>query len=216
MFAEMLAQDPLDEKRTRRFGELLQEESLRLSRLIENLLDFSRLHRDDAPPARQPVEMGALLRKAADGFSYRAKDAGVAFQAEGVQDLELTLSTNAGAIERILFNLLDNAIKYKRGERPAVRLEASRDLYRFRIAVSDNGIGIPARDTERVFEEFYRVRYEDYAVPGTGLGLSIARRLARQLGGDIALSSREKAGSTFTLWLPIRDDRVKERKGKAA
>ena len=69
------------------------------------------------------------------------------------------------------------------------------------VSVVDNGIGIPRRDCERVFEEFYRVRYDDYEFQGSGLGLSIARRLARKLGGDIAVESRVGEGSTFTLVL---------------
>ncbi|MBI4586298.1 MAG: HAMP domain-containing histidine kinase [Planctomycetes bacterium] len=205
MFSEMLAKDPLDEQRVRRFGELLLSESLRLSRLIENLLDFSRLHREDIALPREPVDFGALLRKAAEGFSYRAREKGADFQAGGCDQLEITLNTNAGAIERILSNLLDNALKYNQSEKPVIRLSAGQDGSRVRIDVADNGIGIPYRDQERVFEEFYRVRYDDYAVQGTGLGLAIARRLARQLGGDIQLQSREKEGSKFTLILPMKD-----------
>jgi len=201
MFSEMLAEDPLDEARTRRFGTLLRAESRRLSGLIENLLDFSRLTRKDVPLALEPVDLGALVDRVAEGFSLRAKEKGIEFAvAKGTLP---AIRANAAAVERILVNLLDNAFKYRRSQGPAIRIAAEASGREARVAVADNGIGIPARDRERVFEEFYRVRYDDYGVQGTGLGLAIARRLARKMGGDVTLVSRVGAGSTFTLVLPL-------------
>lgn len=98
--------------------------------------------------------------------------------------------------------MLDNALKYRRRESPRIALSLEQAGERVRIAVADNGPGIPRADRERVFEVFYRVRYDDYEVKGSGLGLAIARRLARNLGGDVLLESREGEGSTSTLELP--------------
>jgi signal transduction histidine kinase len=204
MFSEMLAEDPLDEARTRRFGQLLRSESLRLSVLIESLLDFSRLRKKDESVHPEPVDLEALLERVGEGFSFRAREAGVRFTVEN--GASLRFHSNAAAVERILQNLLDNALKYRRREGPWVALKAERSDDRLLLSVSDNGIGIPRRERERVFEEFYRVRYDDYAVQGSGLGLAIARRLARKLGGEVTLESREGAGSTFTLSLPCGED----------
>jgi len=99
--------------------------------------------------------------------------------------------------------LLDNALKYRREEGPEIRLSLAREQGWAAISVEDNGRGIPRGDLERVFQEFYRVRYDDYAVKGSGLGLSISRRLAHKLGGDVTLAGREGQGSTFTLRLPL-------------
>ena len=225
MFSEMLAEDPLDEGRTRRFGELLCSESLRLSQLVENLLDFSRLGRREVELMMEPVDLKALLRQVAEGFAYRAREKGVDFTLEGFESREKTdkrpeliLQTNAAAVERILLNLLDNALKYRRPEKASIRLETREEDGRVRVSVADNGVGIPPQDRERVFEEFYRVRYDDYAAQGSGLGLSIARRLARKLGGDITLESRVGKGSTFTLELaklPVDEPPVAKDPGEA-
>jgi signal transduction histidine kinase len=226
MFSEMLAEDPLDEGRTRRFGELLCSESLRLSQLVENLLDFSRLGRREVELMMEPVDLKALLRQVAEGFAYRAREKGVDFTLGGFESREKTdkrpeliLQTNAAAVERILLNLLDNALKYRRPEKASIRLETREADGRVRVSVADNGVGIPPKDRERVFEEFYRVRYDDYAVQGSGLGLSIARRLARKLGGDITLESRVGEGSTFTLELaklPVDEPPIAKDPGEAA
>jgi signal transduction histidine kinase len=171
-----------------------------LSQIIENLLDFSRLKRKEEALPLEPVDLEALLRQVAEGFSHRTGEGAIDFQVERVDPV--VLKTNAAAVERILANLLDNALKYGDGERPWIRLRGETGGGEVRISVSDNGVGIPRRDRERVFEEFYRVRYDDYAVQGSGLGLSIARRLARLLGGDLRFESIEGSGSTFVLVLP--------------
>ncbi len=204
MFSEMLAEAPHDADRTRRFGELLQVESLRLSGLIQNVLDFSRPAGSRKPRAREPVDVDAFLKGLGEGFSLLARQSGVEFTLETAGCG--SLRTDARALERILLNLLDNALKYRSPEKgPAkswIRLKAVVDGTRVKISVADNGIGIARADQERIFEEFYRARFEDYAVPGAGLGLSIARRLARELGGEITLESKLGEGSTFTLVLP--------------
>jgi signal transduction histidine kinase len=218
MFSEMLAEDPLDDGRTRRFGKLLFVESLRLSRILENVLDFSRLGRRDEFVTLEPVDIGALLERIAWGFSMRATEKYVSFRADGL-DLEddrgetLMIESNDQAVERIVVNLLDNALKYRGKNDPSIRLAASVDEGKLRVEVADNGVGIPKRDRDRIFEELYRVRYQDYGVKGAGLGLSISRRLARKLNGDLTLeSSDEGVGSVFGLTLPLgsREERQKE------
>jgi len=200
MFSEMLAEAPHDSDRTRRFGELLQTESLRLSGLIQNVLDFSRPAGSRKSRAHEVVDLEAFLKGIGDGFSVLARQSGVEFTLETAGCG--SLRTDARALERILLNLLDNALKYRGKEKPWIHLKAEDYGTRVRISVADNGIGVARADQERVFEEFYRARFEDYAVPGAGLGLAIARKLARELGGEITLESKLGDGSTFTLVLP--------------
>ncbi len=202
MFAEMLARDPLDEARTRRFGRILRGESLRLSQLVENVLDFSRLDRAEQEMDQEPVDMAAVLRRVAEAFAFRAEDRGVDFQVE-IPEGDLEAFTHAPSVERIVLNLLDNALKYGRSEGAEIRLRAETAAGRLRVLVLDNGPGIPAGERERVFEPFYRVRYDDPSVRGSGLGLSIARRLACALDGDLVLEGREGKGATFILELPV-------------
>ncbi len=141
----------------------------------------------------------------ADSFAFRAGEDGVEFAAEGLGREDAVILTDSAAVERIVANFLDNAFKYRRAEGARVRLKLSGDRGSVSISVEDNGPGIPKRDRERIFEEFYRVRYEDYAIKGSGLGLSIAKRLAAKLGGEIQLESREGEGSRFTLVLPRKE-----------
>lgn len=216
MFSELLAEDGADAERTRRFGRLLTAESSRLSQLVENLLDSSRLGRNDSALPIEPVDIAALLRRIAEAFELRAREKRIAFQVEGCEAASFQagttlIDTNAAAVERIALNLLDNALKYRRKDAPEIRLALSTAGDAVRITVADNGIGIARRDRERVFDEFYRVRYNDYTVKGSGLGLSIARRLARKLGGDLTLESEENVGSTFVLSLPLQIEQLDAR-----
>jgi two-component system sensor histidine kinase SenX3 len=103
-------------------------------------------------------------------------------------------------------NLIDNAVKYSnRGG--TVRVFAAADDRSVDISVADQGVGIPARDIDRIFERFYRVdRARSRETGGTGLGLAIVRHIATNHGGDVAVRSREGEGSTFTLRIPIQEN----------
>src|SRR5262249_51227391 len=111
--------------------------------------------------------------------------------------------TDRDKLKQILLNLVSNAVKYTDEGTIDVRAEAADG--RLRVEVSDTGVGIPAEELGRIFDEFHRA---DGAIsagrPGTGLGLTISRRLARTLGGDVTVESTPGVGSTFTLDLPLR------------
>jgi len=202
MFAEMLARDPLDASQTKRFGRLMLGESRRLTRLIENILDFSVLDRTGNEMEREPTDVAAVLRAVGEAFAYQAGKKNVDFEMNIPAD-GLDAFTHAPGVERITWNLLDNALKYRRPEGAVIRLRCAAASRRLRILIEDNGPGIPPGEQEQVFEPLYRVRYDDPAVRGSGLGLAISRRLARALGGDVLLESRVGKGSTFTLELPL-------------
>ena len=216
LFSEMLSENHLGPDKVKRFGRLLQGEALRLSQLVENLLDFSRLGRKDVELDLEPVDAASVLQRVAEGFAYRAREKGVEFKAEIPPPADrsgrggLLLFSNGHAIERITLNLLDNALKYGKAERAEIRLKATMNEEKLEISVTDNGPGISGGELERIFEEFYRLRYEDYSVRGTGLGLALSRRLARKLGGDIRVESDVGRGSTFSLVIPAKQ-RTEER-----
>ena len=101
-----------------------------------------------------------------------------------------------------LFNLIDNAVKYS-SPGAVVRISAATTVGRIELAVTDEGVGIPRRDLDRVFERFYRVdRARSRGTGGTGLGLAIVRHIASNHGGEVTVESTEGVGSTFTIWLP--------------
>ncbi len=204
LFSEMLATDDVAPADARRFGELMATECRRLGTLVEDVLGVARHDRTVAPAPRESVDVGALSERIAEGFRVLAERDGVRFDADPVPPMHVT--TNAACVERIVRNLLDNALKYRaaRDARITLRVVPSPDA--IEIAVEDNGPGIPSREQRRIFEPFYRVRYDDYAVRGTGLGLSISRALGDAIGATLSVESRPDHGSRFVLRLPRTED----------
>ncbi|HEY2929827.1 sensor histidine kinase [Piscinibacter sp.] len=179
------------------YVELIESDSGRLIRVVNELLEWSRLqsghiqlHR--ASVAVQPLvdEVFMLLRPAAERKSVTLEYADGAASIEG----------DADKLKQILINLVDNAIKFS-PEGASVRLHAEPGAGGLRILVEDCGVGVAPEDVPHVFERFFRGRSAD-GTPGSGLGLAIARNLARLHGGDITLQSAPQRGSIFTLSVP--------------
>lgn len=191
-----------DAEATRRFVALLGREAERMSRLVTDLLDLSRLESDAGPLER--VRLDVVAADEYDKLVGRARDAGLCVQlmrrdAAAVMGRERDLAL-------LVHNLLGNAIRYT----PAggdVRLAVKRVRSRVVIRVEDTGIGIPPADLDRVFERFYRVdAARDRETGGTGLGLAIVRHVAESHGGEVAVRSELGRGSTFTVWIPTVDE----------
>jgi signal transduction histidine kinase len=219
MFSELLGKPGLEPAEARGFARHLRRETARLGQLLENLLDLSHPERGESRLPAEPIDVAALLEEVGESFALRAREAGVEFRiecagGEGAEGEGLVLVTNGPALERIVLNLLDNALKYRRAKDSRVILRLAASAGSASVSVEDNGPGVPARDRERIFEDFYRGRFEDFGVKGAGLGLSIARKLARQLGGDVRLIACSENGSTFLLTLPHR--RASPAAGEAA
>ena len=199
VLAETLV-DEEDPQVVRRLAQHIMSEAERAGRLIGDLLDLSRIEAG-----------GVLVETAVDILTVvaTATERVVALAAQ--RDVEVHVTTPDEAIvvrgdERQLVsavvNLLDNAVKYSEPG-SVVELEAGGDRRWAVLTVRDQGIGIPAKDLERIFERFYRVdRARSRETGGTGLGLSIVRHVATNHGGTVEVTSREGEGSTFTLRLP--------------
>jgi len=215
IFSEMLAEDDLDETKVRQFGRLLTAESRRLTQRIEDLLDYAQEGRATRPLATEELDIVSLLRPLAETFQYRAKDHRVDFRSDlrsGGGELR-PIRTNANAIERIVLNLLDNALKYRSKETPWIALKLKTTPRALQVLVKDNGIGISPKDQAHIFDEFYRADFEEYGVQGTGLGLSIARALAERVEARLLVDSRPGVGSTFVLEIPFEIGRQSESRG---
>jgi signal transduction histidine kinase len=191
-----LADDPAS---VPRFAEQLEREALRLSRIIGDLLDLSRLEGGGAD--QQVVDVGRVVRDEALPYVERAAAAGLHLEVEANGALPVRGSPrDLGLMVR---NLVENAIQYTRPG-GVVRVRASRDGPTAVVQVSDTGVGIPSRDQGRVFERFYRVdRARSRETGGTGLGLSIVRHVAENHDGQVLLESELGRGSTFTVRLPL-------------
>ena len=186
-----------DTEAAHRFVAHLIRDSERLSRIVRDLLDLSRLESERASFA--PVRLDAIAREELDRMSERVRDAALSIE---VDSTPVTVSGSDQDLALLVSNLLDNAVRYTRpGGR--VKVEISARNGDAKLSVSDTGIGIPARDLPRVFERFYRVdRARSRDTGGTGLGLAIVKHVAEQHGGSVEVVSELGRGSTFVVTLP--------------
>jgi two-component system, OmpR family, phosphate regulon sensor histidine kinase PhoR len=183
-----------------RFVRQLEREAVRLSRIVSDLLDLSRLESEGGE--RTEVNVAGLVAEEVERRGDRAKEAGVSldFSANGDDPVVMGSVPDLGLLVR---NLLDNAIQYT-ADGGAVEVSVDRQNGQAVVAVRDTGIGIPSRDQARIFERFYRVdRARSRETGGTGLGLSIVKHVAENHGGSVTVESELGRGSTFTVRLPI-------------
>src|SRR5262245_7133675 len=203
MFAETLEMNRVGDEATRReYYAVITRESERLTRLIDNVLDFSRIEdgrqRYDIRPG--PVE--PVIQEVIEAFRHALVQQGFAVDVEVESDLP-DVPIDAESIKQALANLVDNAIKYS-GEGRRLRVSARRVGDEVRVEVADDGIGIPPGETERIFEKFYRIgRSETQGRRGSGVGLALVKHIAEAHGGRVTVESRVGQGSRFTLHLPI-------------
>jgi two-component system, OmpR family, phosphate regulon sensor histidine kinase PhoR len=202
-YAETLRDGALQEEETaRRFTERLLWQCRRLQALLDDLLTLSRLEgAGQAVAEREPVDLSALAQRAVETLAAAAREKRVRL---AIDEQPLPrIPGDADGLERLLVNLLDNAIKYNRpGGEVLLRLApAGGEVV---IAVSDTGIGIPPEALGRIFERFYRVdKGRAREEGGTGLGLAIVKHLAQSHGGHVEVESRMGRGTTFRVFLPF-------------
>jgi two-component system, OmpR family, sensor histidine kinase SenX3 len=185
-----------------RLAERMMNEAFRVGRTIDDLLELTRIEAEEAP-SREPVPVHLVVAEAVERIRPAAEQHGIDIRVAEPRR-SLTFIGDRRQLVSAIFNLLDNAVKYSdRGSTVEVRVAIASDGSRLAVDVQDHGIGIPARDLERIFERFYRVdRARSRETGGTGLGLAIVRHVASNHEGDVRVASREGEGTTFTLVLP--------------
>jgi two-component system, OmpR family, sensor histidine kinase SenX3 len=191
-----------DPDAVRRFAGRMQQEAQRLTNLIQDLIDLSRLQSDDPLTKAVPVDLETVVEEALD----RARSVAAAREIELVGSVtsDLRVLGDHNQLVTALGNLVANAVNYS-PDHTKVVVAVRRDGDLAELSVTDQGIGIPEQDLKRIFERFYRVDPARSRVTGgTGLGLAIVKHIAATHGGDVAVWSVEGAGSTFTLRLPLR------------
>jgi two-component system sensor histidine kinase SenX3 len=187
----------------RRLSEQLAREADRLARIVDDLLDLSLIEAQEAP-TRDRVPVRVAVDEAVERVRSMALARNITLRVGQVSP-DLSIDCDPAQVVSAVTNLLDNAIKYSEDGQP-VAVSAERDGDRVVITVHDEGIGIPSRDLERIFERFYRVdKARSRATGGTGLGLSIVRHVAQAHGGEVAVDSIEGQGSTFRFILPLAE-----------
>ncbi|WP_282688805.1 MULTISPECIES: ATP-binding protein [unclassified Streptomyces] len=193
-----------DPEAVERFAGRMQIEATRLTNLVQELIDLSRVQNDDPLEDAEPVKVETLVAEAIDRCRQQAGSKQITMASAGAEGL--TVWGNRGQLVGALGNLVENAVNYSPAHTRvgiAARRLASPGGDLIEIAVTDQGIGISEKDRERVFERFYRVDpARSRATGGTGLGLAIVKHVAASHGGEVTVWSSEGQGSTFTLRLP--------------
>jgi len=206
MFSELLAEQRVtDTAKQRSYLNIITAEAGRLTRLINNVLDFSRMERGEKKYNFQACDLAAVVRGIEQTFRPHLEAGGFKFICE-LPDVPVPVRGDADALSQVIVNLLSNAEKYSNGGREITLQLAQKQspLPHAEIKVLDRGAGIPRGSEEKIFEKFYRAHDSlSSGVQGSGLGLTIARQIARAHGGDVAYEPREGGGSCFVLRLPI-------------
>ena len=204
MYAEtlLLGRYRSDEQRQDYLTTLLHE-SQRLSRLVDNVLDFARLERGDRTYQRQPCDLGAVARAALETFGgvFATED----FEVEEAIAAELPpVLADQEAVEGAVANILGNAVKYS-SEHKTIRLAVEQRGAEVVVEVADRGIGLPTGEEERIFEQFHRGA-NAASTAGTGLGLSLVKSVVEAHGGRVEAANRTDGGSVFRLYFPVHDE----------
>lgn len=196
-------------ERAQEYYRIINGEAKKLTRLIENILDFSRMEAGLRPYRMEPADLGEAVTKVLGRMETQFSQGHFVVTTRIAPNLPRVFA-DEGAAEQAIENLLANAIKYS-GEAKPIEVEARRDGDHVVIGVTDHGLGISRREQGRIFRKFYRVQRELGGGPqGTGLGLAIVEHTMRGHGGFARVASEPHQGSTFTLHFPIPGDNAFE------
>lgn len=207
-YMEMLIDGEASDDDTRReFYSIIQGETNRLSRLIDNLLCISRIESGVVKVQRELVSLPQIVRDVLDVMQPQAR----AKEIELVGDAApryVQVFADRDMIYQALLNLVNNAVKYTPAQgRVDIMIEVQSDLRRVNVHVADTGVGVPVEEIPHVFEKFYRVRQHKIMAQGTGLGLNLVKQIIERVhAGTVCVKSNNKQGSTFTFSLPIAED----------
>nr|WP_211198935.1 ATP-binding protein [Phytoactinopolyspora limicola] len=201
LLAEAVQDASDDPEAVQRFATRMQREGARLARLVEEIIDLSRLQYDDPVDSPDPVEVDNVVAAAVDRSRVDAENRKVQLVSGGANGLQVL--GNEKQLIIAVGNLVENAVSYSpEGTRVTVAVTCRDDVVE--IGVTDQGHGIAETELDRIFERFYRVDpARSRKTGGTGLGLSIVKHIAASHGGDVNVWSVQGAGSTFTLRLPL-------------
>jgi len=201
-FTETLLDGAMEERETcREFIGIIDQETGRLIRLIQDLLDLSRIEQKRMSTRLEIVDLLAIIRSTATKLQGHADNSGLDFSLD-LPDQTMPVKVDSDMLEQVLFNLIENAIKYTLAQ-GRIKVEVEETEKNYTVWVRDTGIGIPPEDLDRVFERFYRVdkaRSRDRG--GTGLGLSIVKHIIDFHGGTVGVDSTPGHGSNFYFTLP--------------
>jgi len=200
MFTELLQSKPRSREETREYLQIIDGESDRLTRLINNVLDFSTIERGIKQYTFSDVDLNTTLRSALAVMNYQFSSAGFCIR-QHLHPGDLPVRGDPDALMEAILNVLSNAMKYS-PDRKEIEITTFLENGFGGICIRDRGIGIPEKGRERIFEPFFRSSHERTAGEGIGLGLAVVKHAIDAHGGSIRVESREGEGSSFTLLIP--------------
>jgi len=197
------------------YHEIIRKESERLSGLINNILDFSRIEAGKKEYNFRETDVADLVRSTLESYRYEIEQNGFQFE-QKIDDNLPQLRVDREAIARSLLNLVNNAVKYSATEK-YLRVCLYRSNGSLNLEVVDHGIGIPDGEQPKIFEKFYRVGDPlVHNTKGSGLGLSLVRHIVRAHNGDVTVESTPGKGSKFVITLPVQEGQQQEASGASA
>jgi len=206
----LLYQDPMDPDMTREFLGDVNREIDRMNLLVSDLLSLVRIDSGGMKLKLSDVSLGAIVSDTVRRIQHVAQGQDISLRCDIWEDVHVT--GDGVKLQQVIYNLTDNAVKYTPAG-GAVRVELAKSGKKAVITVTDNGIGIPAKDVPHIFDRFYRVdKARSRETGGTGLGLAIVKQMVNLHGGEISFASEENVGSVFTVELPISGPAAREQK----
>ncbi len=205
MFSELLENsESFDAEQTRKYSSVISKESARLTRLINRLLDFSRLDRGEMKLNFENVDLGDLVRETVDNYRHQIEAEGLEVEVDVLPDAPVIVDADRDALSQVLLNLLTNAEKYAASGREVnVRLERPHEG-KVALLVKDRGPGISKLHQRRIFEKFYRADESiSSGIEGSGIGLALCHQIVEKHEGQIRYSRREGGGSCFAIEIPV-------------
>jgi two-component system, OmpR family, sensor histidine kinase SenX3 len=205
LLAETIEDAADDAEAVRRFAGKMRQEANRLTSLVQDLITLSRIQAAEPVPDPRPVDIEAVVAEAVDRCRMKANARGITLATVGGSGLSVL--GDEDLLVTALRNLLENAVAYSPEKTRVVVTARKTAEGNAEVSVADQGIGIPERDLERIFERFYRVDpARSRATGGTGLGLAIVKHVMAAHNGRVTVRSVEGAGSTFSLYVPLRSE----------
>jgi signal transduction histidine kinase len=203
LYAETLELGRLtNQEKYQEYFRIIREESERLSALINNILDFSRIEAGRKEYEFKETNLAELIRSTLDSYRFQIENNGFAFEEHIATDIP-PVSVDREAIARSLLNLVNNALKYSKDQK-FIGVSLYRSNGSVKLEVQDRGIGIAAAEQDKIFEKFYRCGDPlVHNTKGSGLGLSLVRHIVLAHGGSVFVESAPEKGSKFTIALPI-------------
>ncbi len=204
MFAETLQMGRVNSQEKRQeYYQIIHKETARLTGIVNKILTFSQMDANKKEFHASRIDLNEVVADVLDTYSFHLNQQGFSSTFEPSGDL--TLMADREALQEVLINLLDNAVKYSGDSRQVDVHTGTKDHLAF-VTIRDYGIGISREDQKQIFDKFFRVYTGDVAKSkGTGLGLSLVKHIIEQHGGRVTVESEPGKGSSFTIYLPLID-----------